>query len=196
MTDITVGAVRVSRQEREQELLQRAKVVWMTGLSGSGKTTNAILLERKLFSAGFLCKVIDGDDVREGLNKDLSFSMADRLENIRRVAELSKLFIDAGIIVICSFISPTSATRLLARDIIGADNFVEVYVESPVEVCENRDVKGLYKKARAGQIPDFTGITSPYETPLSPGITLHTSSLDPTETSQLLFAYLYPLISA
>ncbi len=158
----------VGRQEREKFLNQKSHVYWFTGLSGSGKSTVAKGVERMLFIKGYFVQVIDGDNVRSGLCNNLGFSMEDRAENIRRVAELAKLYLDSGVITLCSFISPTIAIRESAQQIIGENDFKEVYINTPVEVCEQRDVKGLYKKARAGEIKGFTGIDSPYEAPLNP----------------------------
>ena len=156
----------ISRTEREIRLGQACKVFWFTGLSGSGKSTLAIALERQLFDQGYSVIVLDGDNIRTGINNNLSFSPDDRIENIRRIAEVAKLFLANGIICIVSFISPTRDMRSMAKDIIGPSDFVEVFIDTPIEICEARDVKGLYKKARAGQILDFTGVNAPYEPPL------------------------------
>ena len=153
------------RQLRESRLGQRGAVLWMTGLSGSGKTTIALEVEKLLFKQGKLPYVLDGDNIRTGLNKDLGFSLDDRAENIRRIAEVSKLMANAGLICICCFVSPTNSIRQSARDIIGEEDFKLVFINTPIEECERRDVKGLYRKARAGQLPGFTGIDSPFETP-------------------------------
>lgn len=163
------------RQDREQRLGQLGKVVWFTGLSGSGKSTIAIGVEQALFAAGFFPQVLDGDNIRTGINNNLGFSLEDRQENIRRIAEVAKLYANSGIIVLCSFISPTEEIRALAKTIIGEDDFLEVYVNTPIEVCEARDVKGLYAKARNGEIKGFTGIDSPYEQPSAPFIDLKTA---------------------
>ena len=165
----------VDRADRERLLGQRGGVLWFTGLSGSGKSTVARAVEKQLFQRGRLVHVLDGDNIRHGLCKDLGFSDADRTENIRRIAEVAKLFVDAGVIVLTAFISPFRADRQQARDVIGTDSFVEVFVDTPIEVCESRDPKGLYAKARAGEIPAFTGITSPYEAPTAPEIRLPTA---------------------
>jgi adenylylsulfate kinase len=164
----------VQRLEREAANGHRAGVVWLTGLSGSGKSTIAAAVERELFTAGQFVVLLDGDNVRTGLCGDLGFSMEDRRENIRRIAETAKLFVAAGAQVLCSFVSPTRAIRALAQDIIGPDDFLEVFVNTPLAVCEARDVKGLYAKARAGEIKGFTGIDSPYEVPENPFLDLHT----------------------
>lgn len=171
----------ISKEEREQRLKQKAKVIWMTGLSGSGKTTLAYLLERELLNQGKICFVLDGDNLRSGLNADLGFTESDRRENIRRAGEISKLFVDAGIILITSFISPFRADRNKIRSLFQAGEFFEVYINSPLEICEQRDPKGLYKKARAGEISAFTGIDSPYESPDSPELELKTNLLSEEE---------------
>ncbi|MEZ5031414.1 MAG: adenylyl-sulfate kinase [Saprospiraceae bacterium] len=165
----------ISRAERQERNGHRACVIWLTGLSGSGKSTLAESLERRLFADRIQVVVLDGDNIRTGINNNLSFSEADRAENIRRIAEVAKLFVQAGQVVITSFISPTIAMRQMAREIIGAHDFFEVFVDSPLEVCESRDVKGLYQKARAGQISDFTGIHSAYEPPLTPDLHIDTA---------------------
>jgi adenylylsulfate kinase len=166
------------RESREQLLQQKAKVFWLTGLSGSGKSTLAIGLQNELHRAGKLCYILDGDNVRAGINSNLGFSEPDRIENIRRIAEVAKLFADAGIITICSFVSPTVEIRDLAKKIIGAEDFREIYVNASLESCELRDVKGLYKKARAGEIKDFTGIHQPFEAPLDPWLEIKTDQQD------------------
>jgi adenylylsulfate kinase len=166
----------VSRQEQERLLNQTGKVLWFTGLSGSGKSTIAEALERQLFNQGYFVKVLDGDNVRSGINKNLGFSLEDRKENIRRIAEVAKLFSDSGVIVLCSFVSPTIEIRELARDIINPDDFNEIFVDTPLAICEARDVKGLYKKARSGEIKGFTGIDSPFEAPENPSLVLKTEN--------------------
>ncbi|TAE51266.1 MAG: adenylyl-sulfate kinase [Bacteroidetes bacterium] len=185
----------LSRQDKEQLLQQRAKVIWMTGLSGSGKSTLAQALERDLHAAGIMTKLLDGDNVRAGLCNNLGFSEADRSENIRRVAEAARLFLDAGIICICSFVSPTLEIRDLARHIIGSEDFLEVYVNAPLEVCEARDVKGLYKKARAGLIPDFTGISAPFEAPETPFLELRTDLFEFEACRNTLLERIRPAIT-
>jgi len=165
----------VQRSEREAANGHRAGVVWLTGLSGSGKSTIAAAVERELFSASHFVVLLDGDNVRTGLCGDLGFSLEDRKENIRRIAETAKLFVAAGAQVLCSFVSPTREIRSMAKNIIGADDFYEVFVNTPLEVCEARDVKGLYAKARAGEIKGFTGIDSPYEAPENPFLDLKTA---------------------
>ena len=171
----------VTRQEQERLLNQKGSVLWFTGLSGSGKSTIAEGLERELFNKGYFVKVLDGDNVRSGINKNLGFSLEDRRENIRRIAEVAKLFVDSGVIVLCSFVSPTREIRNVAKNIIGDDHFKEVFIDTPLEVCESRDVKGLYKKARAGEIKNFTGIDSPYEAPLDPALIVLTENKDIAE---------------
>lgn len=185
----------MNRSDKETFLKQRSKVVWMTGLSGSGKSSIAINLERQLSSEGFFVKVLDGDNIRSGLNNNLGFSETDRLENIRRIAEVSKLFLECGIITINCFVSPTRQIRDIAREIIGTDDFVEVYINASLETCETRDVKGLYKKARLGEVKDFTGITAPFEIPESPAIELKTDNYSLAESTEMLKKYLLPIIT-
>ena len=166
-TNVVEHLHKVTKEERQQLLKQKSPVIWLTGLSGSGKSTIANELAIKLQQEGKLAYILDGDNVRMGLNKDLGFSDDDRKENIRRIAEVAKLLSDAGVIVITAFISPFREEREKAKEIIGRDNFIEVFVRTSLETCEKRDPKGLYKKARAGEIPMFTGIDSPYEEPLN-----------------------------
>ena len=180
------------REEKEQLLKQRAKVLWLTGLSGSGKSTLAQGLEVKLHEAGFYSKLLDGDNIRTGLNQNLGFSLADREENIRRIAEVSKLFLEGGAICICSFVSPTIAIRELAQSIVGADDFLEIYVNASLATCEARDVKGLYQKARAGLIKGFTGIDSPYEAPTNPFLEIKTDQLDLEQSLNMLWEKILP----
>ena len=158
----------LTRADKEALLGQRGLMVWFTGLSGSGKSTIAIALERELQKRGLLCRILDGDNIRSGINNNLGFSPEDRVENIRRIAEVGKLFVDTGIITIAAFISPNNELREMASRIIGKDDFVEVYVSTPIEECERRDVKGLYAKARRGEIKEFTGISAPFEAPEHP----------------------------
>jgi len=165
-------ALTITRQEREQLNGHRGRVIWFTGLSGSGKSTLANALEVALHGQGRRTYLLDGDNIRQGLNKDLGFTEADRVENIRRIAEVARLMMDAGLIVLTAFISPFRREREMARELIGPGNFLEVYVDTPLQVCEQRDVKGLYRKARLGQIPNFTGINSPYEVPEQPDVVL------------------------
>jgi bifunctional enzyme CysN/CysC len=182
------GTVR--RQDREDMLGQKGHTIWLTGLSGSGKSTIAYELERQLTATGQLCVVLDGDNVRHGLNRDLGFSADDRTENIRRIAEVARLMNSVGIIVITSFISPYIKDRQDAREIIGPDHFMEVHIDTSLEVCEARDPKGLYKKVRAGEIPQFTGITDPYEAPEEPELRLATESLDAEECGRAVVSML------
>lgn len=177
----------VSRKDKENMLNQKGKVIWLTGLSGSGKTSLAINFEKELHKRGFLTQVFDGDNIRSGINSDLDFTDEGRKENIRRVAEISKLFVDCGVIVINCFISPTKEIRKLAKDIIGKENFIEVFVDAPIEICEQRDVKGLYKKARVGKVKNFTGIDSIYEKPDNPDIVIDTSHQNKDETTKIFF---------
>lgn len=172
----------LQRADKEALLKQRSLVLWMTGLSGSGKSTIAKGLERRLHEAGHLSMVLDGDNVRSGINANLGFSEADRTENIRRIAEVSKLFLQCGVITINCFVSPTRDIRQVAKDIIGADDFIEVYINAPFEVCAERDVKGLYKKALAGEIKNFTGLDAPFEAPVNPDVEILTAEED-IETS-------------
>ncbi len=172
----------ISREERTRSLQQKSFLVWMTGLSGSGKSTLASALEKQLFEKGLKTYLLDGDLIRAGLNKDLGFSKEDRKENIRRIGEVCKLMTDAGLIVITAFISPFRADRDLVRSMFTASDFAEIFINASLEVCETRDVKGLYNKARKGLIPEFTGISSPYEEPLNPELTLNTDK-EPEEVS-------------
>ena len=175
-------ASMVATEDREQILKQRGVTIWLTGLSGSGKSTIAKQLEQQLIQDGHLCYILDGDNIRHGLNRDLGFSAEERKENIRRIAEVAHLFNMAGMIAVTAFISPYRADREMAREIVGADNFLEVHVSTPIEVCEQRDPKSLYKKARAGEIPQFTGITDPYEAPGKPSLEIDASALEPEES--------------
>ena len=170
-------------------------MVWFTGLSGSGKSTIAIALERELHQRGLLCRILDGDNIRSGINNNLGFSAEDRVENIRRIAEVSKLFVDTGIITIAAFISPNNELRKMAASIIGEENFLEIYVSTPIEECEKRDVKGLYAKARRGEIKNFTGISAPFEAPESPDLSLDTSKLSVEESVKLLLDLILPKVS-
>ena len=177
----------LDRKEKEGLLQQQGVVIWMTGLSGSGKSTLARGLEHKLHNQGILTKLLDGDNLRTGLNKNLGFSEEDRLENIRRVAETAKLFLDNGVVTICSFVSPTKALRKMAKEIIGEDDFLEVFVEASFDECTKRDVKGLYKKALKGEIKDFTGLDAPFDSPLQPFLTIDTEQLTIAESVDLLY---------
>lgn len=184
----------LSRADKESLLQQHGVMVWFTGLSGSGKSTIAIALERELHKRGILCRILDGDNIRSGINNNLGFSEADRVENIRRIAEVSRLFVDTGIVTIAAFISPNNDIREMAARIIGPDDFLEVYVSTPLEECERRDVKGLYAKARKGEIKNFTGISAPFEAPLHPALTLDTSVLSLEESVNRLLALVLPKI--
>ena len=177
----------LNRREKESLLAQKAVVVWMTGLSGSGKSTIAKGLEKRLYDHGIITKLLDGDNLRTGLNKNLGFSDEDRSENIRRVAETAKLFLDTGIVTICSFVSPTKSIRKLAEDIIGNDDFLEVIIDASFDECAKRDVKGLYKKAIKGEIKNFTGLDAPFEKPANPYFLIDTETLSPAESVDLLF---------
>ncbi|HCZ20493.1 MAG TPA: adenylyl-sulfate kinase [Porphyromonadaceae bacterium] len=184
----------LQRNDREKLLGQKGIMLWFTGLSGSGKSTLAIALERELYNSGILCRILDGDNIRTGINNNLGFTEADRVENIRRIAEVAKLFVDCGVVTIAAFISPTEQIRQMAADIIGKDDFFEIYVNTPLEVCEERDVKGLYKKARQGEIKNFTGISAPFEAPLNPAITIDTSACSLEESINLLKKIIIPQI--
>lgn len=166
----------MTRQEREQLLGQKGMMVWMTGLSGSGKSTVALGVERELHKRGLLCRMLDGDNIRDGINRGLGFSPEDRRENIRRIAEVGKLMVDTGIITLACFVSPTEEIREMARNIIGEKDFFEVYLCTPLSECERRDVKGLYARARRGEVKDFTGISAPFEAPEHPALAIDTTT--------------------
>jgi adenylylsulfate kinase len=184
----------LSRSDREQRLGQKSKVLWLTGLSGSGKSTIAQGLEQLLFQHGFFAQVLDGDNIRSGINSNLGFGLEDRQENIRRIAEIAHLYLQTGVITINSFISPTVEIRSFAREIVGPEDFIEIYINAPIEVCEARDVKGLYQKARAGEITGFTGIDSPYEAPENPALEIKTDQLSMEESVQKIYDFVQPLI--
>lgn len=184
-----------TRADKEQLLGQRGLMIWFTGLSGSGKSTLAIALEQALQSRGLLCRILDGDNIRSGINRNLGFSPEDRVENIRRIAEVGKLFVDTGIITLSAFISPLRELREMAADIVGRDDFMEVYVSTPIEECERRDVKGLYAKARRGEIRDFTGISAPFEPPTHPALSLDTTSLPVENAVALLLEQVLPRVT-
>lgn len=186
----------MGREDKEALLKQRSVMVWFTGLSGSGKSTIAIALERELHQRGLLCRILDGDNIRSGINNNLGFSVEDRVENIRRIAEVSKLFIDTGVITIAAFISPNNELREMASSIIGKENFLEIYVNTPIEECERRDVKGLYAKARKGEIKDFTGVSAPFEAPEHPALSLDTSVLSLEESVNKLLELILPKVGA
>jgi adenylylsulfate kinase len=189
-TNITWHEGHVGRAERETLLKQKGALVWFTGLSASGKSTIAYTLEHALVQRGHLAYVLDGDNIRHGLNKNLGFSADDRTENIRRIGEVGKLFVDAGIVTMTSFISPYRADRDNVRKTLGAGDFFEVFVNPPIDVCEQRDPKGLYKKARAGELKGFTGIDDPYEAPTNPELLLDTSKCTPQDAAILLIGLL------
>lgn len=180
----------LSRSDKEKLLGQKGVMLWFTGLSGSGKSTVAIALERELQKRGLLCRILDGDNIRSGINKGLGFTAEDRRENIRRIAEVAKLFVDTGIITIAAFISPSNELRRMASDIIGAEDFKEVYISTPLEVCEARDVKGLYAKARRGEIKNFTGISAPFEAPEHPALSIDTSKVSLEDSVKQILAFL------
>ncbi|MFH2035119.1 MAG: adenylyl-sulfate kinase [Candidatus Zixiibacteriota bacterium] len=181
---------QITRREREIKNGHKSCIIWLTGLSGSGKSTIATELERELFERHCQVAVLDGDNIRRGINADLGFSAEDREENIRRIGEVSKLFMTAGVITISAFISPYLTDRKRARDIVGESDFIEVYLDCPLEICEQRDVKGLYKKARAGLIKNFTGIDDPYEKPNKPELSIHTDWLTIKESVNMILNYL------
>lgn len=172
----------MTRADKEQLLHQHGLMVWFTGLSGSGKSTIAMGVERELHKRGILCRILDGDNIRSGINSNLGFSAEDRMENIRRIAEIGKLFVQTGIVTLACFVSPTNDVRRLARNIIGDDDFKEVFVSTPLEECERRDVKGLYARARRGEVKDFTGISAPFEVPENPTLEIDTSRLSLEES--------------
>jgi adenylylsulfate kinase len=184
----------LQQTDKETLLKQKAKVIWMTGLSGSGKTTLATGLESILHQKGFLTQVLDGDNIRTGINNNLGFSKEDREENIRRIAEVSKLLVSCGIITINCFVSPLNSNRETAREIIGNESFVEIYINASLEECEKRDTKGLYKKARRGEIKDFTGINAPFEPPLNPFLEVRTDQLSIEESLQIILDCILPVI--
>lgn len=184
----------LGRRDKEMLLGQRGLMVWFTGLSGSGKSTIAVALERELQRRAVVCRILDGDNIRSGINAGLGFSEADRVENIRRIAEVGKLFVDTGIVTIAAFISPSRELREMAARIVGEDDFVEVYVETPLEVCEQRDVKGLYAKARRGEIAQFTGVSAPFEAPEHPHVRIDTSQLSVEESVNRLLEVILPRI--
>jgi adenylylsulfate kinase len=181
---------QLTKDARSTQKKQKACILWFTGLSGAGKSTIASAVEQKLFELGHHTYLLDGDNVRHGLNKDLGFSNSDRVENIRRIGEMAKLFADAGLIVLTAFISPFQSDRRLVRELVEQNEFIEVFVDTPLDICEQRDPKGLYKKARKGIIKNFTGIDSEYETPEIAEVTINTSKLDIEKCADLIIAYL------
>jgi adenylylsulfate kinase len=188
------NSIMIERKDKEKRLHQNSKVIWMTGFSGAGKTTLALQLEAELFRRGYLSYILDGDNIRAGINRNLTFTEEDRIENIRRIAEISKLFLESGIIIINCFISPTDEIRKMAKNIIGKDDFIEVFVNAPFEVCEKRDVKGLYSKSRKGEINNFTGIDSPFEVPENPDIEVLTDTRTVEESIGQILEYILPRI--
>jgi adenylylsulfate kinase len=184
----------IRREDKERFLKQHSIVIWMTGLSGAGKTTIAKNLEAELLALGYMAQILDGDNIRSGINNNLSFSDEDRFENIRRIAEISKLFVQCGIICINSFISPTDKIRDMAKSIISKEDYFEIFINAPLTICEKRDVKGLYSKARRGEIKDFTGIDSPFEEPLNPDVEVNTDVQTIKESVQQIMEHILPLI--
>lgn len=184
----------IGRESKEKLLRQHSCAIWMTGLSGSGKTTFGLAFEKALCRRGYLVQLLDGDLIRKGINNNLGFSVEDRIENIRRISEVTKLFVQSGIITINCFISPTKEIREMAKNIIGSSDFIEVYINSPIEVCEQRDKKGLYAKARRGEIPDFTGITSPFDVPEHPDLELNTSDFTVGQSVEQALEFIIPRI--
>lgn len=176
----------MTRQDKESLLGQRGIMIWFTGLSGSGKSTVAMGVERELHAQGILCRILDGDNVRAGINNNLGFSAEDRIENIRRIAEIGKLFVQTGVVTLACFVSPTNDIRQMAREIVGEKDFLEVYISTPIEECERRDVKGLYARARKGEVKNFTGISAPFEAPVSPDIAIDTSKIPLEESVKTL----------
>jgi len=185
----------LDRKSKEARLEQKGRVIWLIGLSGSGKSTIAKHFEKAIFQEGVITQLLDGDNLRAGLNGNLGFSVDDRKENLRRTAEVARLFKEAGIVTICSFITPTHESRATVKEIIGTDDYIEVFVDCPLEVCEERDVKGLYAKARAGEIPDFTGISSPFEKPDSPHLRLKSAEKSVEACVEELKNFVSPLIT-
>lgn len=186
----------VTRLEKENRLQQKAKVIWFTGLSGSGKTTLATGLERVLFEKGFIIQLLDGDNIRSGINNNLGFTDEDRIENVRRIAEIANLLLNCGIISICSFVSPTEKIRETVREIVGKADFLEIYLNTPLEVCEDRDVKGLYAKARSGELHNFTGVSAPFEASKKSILKIDTSNKSVEECLDLLQKKILPEITS
>ena len=185
---------KVTKLDRQQLMNQNPQLIWFTGLSGSGKSTLAVALEKQLFDQGYKTYLLDGDNIRQGLNKDLTFDEEGRVENIRRIGEVANLMMDAGVIVLSAFISPFNSDRELVRNLVGKENYMEVFVDCPIEICEQRDVKGLYQKAREGQIKNFTGIDSPYENPLHPDLIIKTAEMSLQDSLDLLLERVLPRI--
>ena len=191
-TNIVAHDFEVTQQERNERLGQKGKLIWFTGLSGSGKSTLSSATEKRLFAAGFTTYALDGDNVRSGINSNLGFTESDRKENIRRISEIAHLMLDAGLVVCASFISPFKKDRNMVRQIVGAQNYIEIYVSTPIEECEKRDIKGLYAKARAGEIDNFTGISAPYQSPNAPDISIDTSNVSVEEATEMIINQLLP----
>ncbi len=189
-TNIVWHEGHVDRQQRQNLLNQHGVLVWLTGLPSSGKSTIAFTVEHALVDRGHMAYVLDGDNIRHGLNKNLGFSAEDRAENIRRIGEVGKLFADAGLITLSSFVSPYKADRDAVRELMDEGDFVEIFIDTPVEICEERDPKGLYKKARAGEIPNFTGVSDPYEAPENPELAIETGACTPQEAAQQIISFL------
>lgn len=179
----------INKKQKELLLKQKAKVLWFTGLSGSGKTTLGAAVEKELFEKGYLTQILDGDNIRSGINQNLNFTEKDRIENIRRISEVTKLFLNCGVITINCFISPTEKVRNMAKKIIGKENLIEIYVNTPIEVCEQRDTKGLYKKARSGEVKNFTGISSPFDAPINPDIIVNTAEQSLEKSCEIIMAF-------
>lgn len=190
MNNTVFHTYNITRKDREKSLNQRSFVLWFTGLSGSGKSTLANAVEQQLFKSGLKTYTLDGDNIRQGINKGLTFTAEDRAENLRRIAEVAKLFVDSGQICLAAFVSPTIKDRKLVKDIIGEDDFIEIFVDTPLEVCEKRDVKGLYAKARKGEIKNFTGISAPYEKPENPQLRVKTEDKSIKESAKEVFDYI------
>lgn len=184
----------ISRSQKQKLIKQKGLVIWFTGLSGSGKSTLARAVEQKLHAEKYLTEVLDGDKIRSGLNSNLDFTVEGRIENIRRIAEVSRLFCNCSVITLSAFISPTVSIRQMAREIIGEKDYFEVYLSTPIETCEQRDIKGLYKKAREGVIKDFTGVSSPYEAPLKPNLILDTTNRTVEDSVDEIYQAIHPLI--
>lgn len=189
-TNIVWHDSKVSKEDRQELKQHKSAILWFTGLSGSGKSTISSALEKELYIHGFHTYRLDGDNVRHGLNKNLGFSQEDRTENIRRIGEVSKLMVDAGLFTLTAFISPYREDRALVRNLVGANEFIEIYVKASLEICETRDPKGLYKKARLGEIKGFTGIDAPYEEPVAPEITIDTNQLTIDQSIELIMEFL------
>ncbi|MDG2343146.1 MAG: adenylyl-sulfate kinase [Flavobacteriales bacterium] len=185
----------LSRTEKEKLLNQKGIVLWLTGLSGSGKTTLAKAVSEQLHNNGFLTQVLDGDNIRLGINSNLSFTLEDRMENIRRTAEMAKLFVDCGVVTICCLVSPTEKIRTLAKEIIGKKDFFEVFINTPLNICEERDVKGLYELARKGEVKNFTGISAPFENPKSPSLEIKTEGVNIATSTEEMMEAILPKIS-